>query len=100
MTVTHELFTVTTDHRRNRLALYGELDVAHTETLYATACEFGDRDLTIDLTGLEFIDAAGLGAVVRIRTGLRDNRRRLALTGATPRVSRAFSLGGLGGLLT
>lgn len=55
-------------------------------------------DSTIDISGLSFIDAAGLGCLVDINNRLTAVGARLRLTGTTPKLRRIFVLGGLAGL--
>ena len=49
------------------VALRGEVDVATVEQVRATLAEAiagGPRSLTVDLSGLSFIDSTGLGALI------------------------------------
>ena len=49
--------------------------------------------ITIDLGWLQFIDAAGLGEVVRLRTTLIAAGRRLILSRRPSRIRRIFAMG-------
>lgn len=64
-------FQIDTEHDddgRYRLALAGELDLAAAPSFLRaleTACADGARSITVDLSGLTFIDSAGLRAVLQ-----------------------------------
>ena len=60
----------------------------------------GARTVTIDVTGLDFIDSTGLGVLVRASDALRSDLGRLEIHGPTDNVRRVFELAGLTGLLT
>jgi anti-sigma B factor antagonist len=51
--------------------------------------------VTVDLTRVTFLDAAGLGAIVGLRNELIAAGGSLRITGASARVTRIFALGGL-----
>jgi anti-anti-sigma factor len=57
------------------------------------------EEITIDLGGLQFVDAAGLGEIVCLRAALIAAGRQLTLRRPSPRIRRTFALGGLAGLL-
>lgn len=85
-----------------RIAVRGELDIAAVAVLadlMATLVTVGPGDTTIDLAGVTFIDAAGLGYLVRLANQLADRGAKLAVVGASPRLRRVFDLVQLGGLL-
>ena len=80
------------------LYLRGELDCATAERLTATLAEQrsrGCRFLRVDLTGLHFIDCAGLSALVTGHRRALADRGTLVLTGVGPRVARLLALAGL-----
>ena len=67
----------------------------------AVAIQFKDRfrellgdeveSVTLDLSGVEFLDSSGLGAVVAVMK-YAGPERRFALTGLTPPVRKVFKL--------
>ena len=74
------------------LLLHGELDMAAVPLLdkaWRRAEERGKQVVAIDLTGLTFIDASGLDALLC----------GLPLVGASEAVRKVFELTGYGGLL-
>lgn len=90
--------TVTTESPR--ICLRGELDLRTARS--ALDCRRLRRQatvLTVDLAEVTFLDAAGLGAIVRLRNDLIAAGGSLRLTGASPRVARIFALGGLAAIL-
>jgi anti-anti-sigma factor len=67
-----------------RLRLYGALDGLGARELRANAvgpASAAQGDLLLDLTGVNFIDDDGLGAVVFLFKQLAARRRRLRLVG-------------------
>jgi anti-sigma B factor antagonist len=71
--------------RRADLRLIGELDSATTDTLAAAvsrASRTGGCDVHCDLTELTFCDAAGLGALIRLRQHITGSGRRFWISGA------------------
>ena len=85
-----------------RIQLYGELDIAAIPLLeqeYGRIEEQGRAVVVLDLEGLEFIDAAGLGAILRAAERARNNGHTLRLVGAGPPVRMVFDLAGNAELL-
>ena len=85
-----------------RVALSGELDLATVHVLHEAAAFLMSETteaITIDLSGLRFIDAPGLGEIVRLRLTLIAAGRRLTLSRPSPPIRRTFTLGGLAELL-
>lgn len=85
-----------------RLALVGELDVATTGDLLdvvhslslTEAMDQGNR-LHLDLSELAFLDASGLGALVRVARTARARGCELRTTGASPLAHRLLAVTGL-----
>lgn len=86
------------------LRVQGELDLATASDL-RQACEVVECGLgpgvsvVIDLAELRFVDAAGLGALVRFRNRVRAAGAQLTVVGPSPQVRRIFDHAGLGGIL-
>ncbi len=57
------------------------------------------HEITINLGRLQFIDAAGLGEVIRLRMTLIAAGRRLILSRPSSRIRRIFAMGGLAELI-
>ncbi len=55
-------------------------------------------DSAIDLSGVTFIDAAGLGCLVDHAARVSAFGAKASIVGATPRVRRVFDIAGLGAL--
>ncbi len=53
----------------------------------------------LDAQGLDFLDAAGLGVIVRLGNCIRKRGASLKVVGARPPVQRVFELTGLEHLL-
>jgi anti-sigma B factor antagonist len=84
------------------LVLTGELDLASGETFLdrLQAVEAGRPELiTLDLSGLRFLDSSGLALVVRAHTRARNEGRRLVIIPGPPQVQRVFDITGLNTVL-
>ncbi|GAA4507965.1 MULTISPECIES: STAS domain-containing protein [Nonomuraea] len=78
----------------------GELDIASRELLRAHVLELLDTiarpaEIVLDLGGLAFIDAAGLGVLVAVQRRARQCEAGLTLTGVSPRTSGLMRVTGL-----
>ncbi|HWC31596.1 MAG TPA: STAS domain-containing protein [Actinomycetota bacterium] len=84
------------------LAVSGELDMATRDRLLG-ALEWleanGEEAITVDLTGLSFIDATGLHALIRARDSARMRGATLEFRNPSPAVRRLISLVGPEGLV-
>jgi anti-sigma B factor antagonist len=84
------------------MTLTGELDLATVDLVRSASAALlagTSQHVTIDLTDLTFIDATGLGEIVRIRVNLSAAGRRLTLCRPSGTTRRAFDAGGLRDLL-
>lgn len=85
------------------VALTGELD-AHTvgrlRSLLAEHLLAGPGNLVIDLSGLTFIDSAGLAVLIAADKGVRRAGTRMVLAAPRAPVSKVLSLTGLDAVLT
>lgn len=79
------------------LVLSGELDLAGAPELDAelTAARESGRGLTVDLSGLDFIDSSGLGVLVRFNNAAMAAGYEYSVIAGPPQVHRAFVLSGL-----
>ena len=79
---------------RMTVELNGGLDAAGAEQLEQLCAGIG-RDghgLVLDLSGLTFVDSAGLRSVLRLYGRCLKHRRELQIVPAPPAVQRVFSL--------
>ena len=75
--------------------LTGRLDVrgaAVARDALHSALASGDGELVVDLSGVELLDAIGLGVLVDVHRRARLAGRRLVLRGAPPRGARLLAL--------
>jgi anti-anti-sigma regulatory factor len=72
-----------------RVALTGELDLATVQVLRAADVLMSEttHEITIDLGGSQFIDAAGLGDVIGLRMTLLAADRRLIPSQPSPKIA-------------
>src|SRR3954453_1531279 len=83
---------------RALLAVSGELDaIASLQLRWRAndALAVGCHHISVDLTDLTFVDAAGLGALVRLRRTVEHYGGSLTLVGAGTSFRRACKLAGL-----
>ena len=82
----------------------GELDIATAEQAYSYITEVidgrlkgvtGAAPVTVDLSGVTFCDASGLGALARLARYARAAGRQLSLTSARPSVMKIMRITGL-----
>jgi anti-anti-sigma factor len=84
------------------ISLTGELDIATAEQAYAYISDVIDAwpglspaPVSVDLSGLTFCDASGLGALARIARHARQAGRQLKLTKARPSLLKIMRITGL-----
>jgi len=80
------------------VSVTGELDIATAEQAYAYISEVIDgmqEPLSVDLSGLTFCDASGLGVLARLARHARQAGRQLRLTSARPSVLKIMRITGL-----
>lgn len=84
------------------LRLVGELDIATADQLHKVTSALSERDLAnlcLDLTDLEFLDAAGLRALLATHALVTGHGGRLVLTGLSPLGRQMLRIAGLNNLL-
>jgi anti-sigma B factor antagonist len=79
------------------VALYGELDLSTVEVLASTlrSVEATASEIVIDLSGLEFIDAAGLAELIGVTERARFNGDDLGFLRGRDEVHRLFVMTGM-----
>ena len=80
------------------VSVAGELDIATAELAYSYLSEVIDGRLapvTVDLSGLTFCDASGLGVLARSARYARQKGRQLALVSARPSLLKIMRITGL-----
>lgn len=82
--------------------LHGEHDIATRVAVVVTiarAARRDDADLLVDLSGVTFMDASTIGALVGSRNRLRARSQSLLLRSPSPRARRVLDLCGLAHLV-
>ncbi|MGI5171098.1 STAS domain-containing protein [Spirillospora sp. CA-253888] len=89
--------SVTETDGRLVIAVSGDLDITYSDHLVAlTAARVpGDARTIVDLTGLTFLDSAGLGALLQLWKRLQRGGGDMILVGATFRNARPLWFTGL-----
>ena len=102
-----ELSTCTGANGYQVVSVAGELDIATAEQAYSYITEVidgrlkgvtgptGTAPVTVDLSGVTFCDASGLGALARLARYARAAGRQLRLTSARPSVMKIIRITGL-----
>ena len=102
-----ELSTRTGANGYQVVSVAGELDIATAEQAYSFITEvidgpvkgsrgtMGSAPVTVDLSGVTFCDASGLGALARLARYARAAGRQLSLTSARPSVMKIIRITGL-----
>ena len=83
------------------VAAEGEIDLSTADELRSavTAAAEGAEKLRLDLTGVEFIDSAGLGGLLELRSTLRSRNVTLEIDAGDGPVRQAMEITGLSELL-
>ncbi len=90
------------DATRFTITLEGDLDLATVAKLrdaIAEACTSKRPEVTLDLTGLAFLDSSGIHAILELHAAATDEGRQLTVIPGPGRVQRALEVAGLSGLL-
>jgi anti-anti-sigma factor len=80
------------------VSVTGELDIATAEQAYAYISDVIDSlpgPVSVDMSGLTFCDASGIGALVRIARYARQAGRQVMLTSVRPSVLKIMRITGL-----
>ena len=78
------------------LVFVGEADLSTVDTIAASVDGAeGGGDVTVDLSGVTFMDSSGLRALLDARTRLADQGRRLTVGAFSTPVGRLFEITGL-----
>jgi len=80
------------------ISVTGELDIATAEQAYAYISDVIDlwpAPISVDLAGLSFCDASGLGALARVARHARQAGRQLRLISVRPSLVKIMRITGL-----
>lgn len=84
------------------IALFGELDIASAEALDAEVARAEATDakrIILDLSGLQFMDSAGIRTLLTLDARSRRDGGRLGLLRAAPPVQRVLEITGTDAML-
>jgi anti-sigma B factor antagonist len=87
---------------RHTLFLKGEIDVASAPILKETIgelCAGGAKEIVLDLSGIEFVDSSGLGAILHGKALCEEHGCAYSLTPAQRPVERMLDITGVKGRL-
>jgi anti-sigma B factor antagonist len=77
------------------IAVAGEVDLATAPQLDACLSAYTDRDVTVDLSDVTFLDSSGLSTLVSARRALLDRGHVLRTTGEQDHVRTVLEIAGL-----
>lgn len=80
------------------IELRGELDIATVDDFERSVQEASmalDGSITIDMAKLVFVDSTGVGGLLKVIKGLRNNSIEVKVTNVNPDVYEVFDLLGL-----
>ena len=86
------------DRHGVRIEARGELDVATAPVLREQLFNDGiglDQHITLDLSGLTFIDSCGIKEIIRTHEALNDGKVRFSLVRAGGQVAEVISITGV-----
>lgn len=81
------------------LRLHGELDLVSADGVQQAILALAGSTVVADLSDLEFIDSAGLSALLRARRSIETTGNRLEIRGARGATRRVFEAAGLADVL-
>ena len=87
---------VSTDGDDATIVVGGELDLASAPLLQRALGDRLERQVTVDLAGITFLDSTGLRTLVTARNDLHERDQQLIVGPCSPAASRVFALTGLG----
>jgi anti-sigma B factor antagonist len=79
--------------------LTGPLTMADLFEFQDTARSDSEHPILIDLTGVPYMDSAGLGAILGILASCQRTGRKFGITGATERIQTLFKVSHVDGLI-
>ena len=88
-------FDVRHDDGHVTIAVAGEVDLATAPELAARLAQYPDRDVTVDLADVAFLDSSGLTVLAVARTRLAENGHSLRTTNEQEHVRRVIEVAGL-----
>lgn len=86
------------DGREIRLRIVGEIDMATAPVIdeaFSSALDDGYERIAIDLSGVEFMDSAGLNALIRARNTADGRGVTLVIAELSNQARRLFEVSGL-----
>jgi anti-sigma B factor antagonist len=79
--------------------LIGPLTLSSMFEFQALAREDHNAAVVVDLSGVPYMDSAGLGAILGIMASCQRKNRGFGITGATERIQTLFTVAGVTGLI-
>ena len=84
------------ENNQTEMVVSGEIDIYGSEKfreeIQALVKQYPDKDLSIDMTNLDYIDSTGLGVLIGALKVLKANQKKISLHGLKPSVYKVFSI--------
>ena len=87
------------DGRGHLVTVIGDVDIATAPQIAEYLVRFTDGPVTVELSGVSFLDSSGINALLAAHRHLERRDSRLTIRGATPIVRRVLQISGLDQLL-
>ena len=88
-------YTINSDSSQRTVSLNGRLTFSDHDVfreITQALGEPGPGKCSVDLSGLEFIDSAGLGLLLLVKEAAQENNISISLTGASDQVAKMLDI--------
>jgi anti-sigma B factor antagonist len=82
------------------IALTGALTLRTLFEFQEAMRQYADKPMVIDISGVPYMDSAGLGSIMSVFASCQRNNRKFAITGLTDRIRTLFQVTKVDGLLS
>lgn len=84
------------ENNQTEMMVSGEIDIYGSEKfkeeIQELVRQYPNKDLSINMTNLEYIDSTGLGVLIGALKVLKANQKKISLYGLKPSVYKVFSI--------
>ena len=92
-------FQVSANAEGHRVDVRGEVDMSSAGGLAEVLTQFVNGSVTVDISGVSFLDSSGLNALVAAHKHIERRNGSLTIVGATWNVQRIFEVSGFDRIL-
>lgn len=84
------------ENNQTEMVVSGEIDIYGSEKfkeeIQELVKQYPNKDLSINMTNLEYIDSTGLGVLIGALKVLKANQKKISLYGLKPSVYKVFRI--------